>query len=103
MSRSPLDLAEVAYKAYGDWADWTNHAGNAMPSWEALPEPQRNAWVAAVGAVEQALLRPRGGPRSAYEASHPVMAHRSAATAAAAPAGTCATGCACGPDTGGRA
>lgn len=90
MTPSPLDLAEVAYRAYGDWADWTNYAGNAMPAWEALPEPQRNAWAAAAGAVERALLQPRS-------TANP---HRSrlAADAAAACTGTCT-----GSNTGGRA
>jgi hypothetical protein len=28
---TPQDLAEAGYRAYGDWAEWTNHAGNPMP------------------------------------------------------------------------
>ncbi|MBP2703514.1 hypothetical protein JOL79_06840 [Microbispora sp. RL4-1S] len=72
----PLDLAEVAYRAYGGFTDWTNYAGNPMPSWRELPAPQRNAWVAAAEAVQQVLVEGRApswgaGPRSAYEASHP--------------------------------
>mgnify|MGYP000013854827 CR=1 FL=1 len=78
---NPTDLAEAGYQAYGDFADWTNHAGNAMPSWRELPEPQRCAWVVAAGAIYRALVSParHGGPRSAYEASHPMMISRSAA------------------------
>ncbi|MEU4228292.1 hypothetical protein AB0F17_28695 [Nonomuraea sp. NPDC026600] len=96
---SPLNLAEVGYQAYGNFADWTNFAGNTMPTWAELPEPQRCAWVAAAGAIRSAVLTPpgRGRPRSAYEASHPMMIGRSAATAAAVC--KCPGGC-CGHDAG---
>lgn len=54
----PLELAKVGYEAYGDWADWTNHRGAPMPTWEELPDPQRHAWVAAAGAIYRAVVTP---------------------------------------------
>lgn len=58
---STLDLAQVGYDAYGDEADWTNHAGNAMPRWTELPEVQRNAWMAAALAIGRKLLGAQAG------------------------------------------
>jgi hypothetical protein len=65
------DLAEIGYRAYGDEAEWVNHAGNTMPSWVELPAPQRSAWQAAAAAIARAATGGRTGPSSAYAASHP--------------------------------
>jgi hypothetical protein len=58
---TPLELAEVGYQAYGDWAEWKNYRGDPMPRWGELPEPQRLAWVAAAGAMYHAILTPPDG------------------------------------------
>lgn len=78
----PRALAEAGYRGYGDWADWTNYSGGAMPSWRELPEPQRQAWVAAADSIRRVLLTHADDdrPRSAYEASHPMMCERSTST-----------------------
>jgi hypothetical protein len=66
--------AQIGYHAYGRRADWKNHAGLNMPSWDDLPEAQRAAWIDAATAiiesvadhlirtVTQELLEAIGGP-----------------------------------------
>jgi hypothetical protein len=55
-SRERLEkLTNLAYAAYGDAVDWKNFSGGVMPSWSALPEPQRVAWRMAVDAVQMFL------------------------------------------------
>ena len=46
-----LDLAKVAYHAYGAVTDHKNYQGLPMPTWEQLPEKIKEAWCAAAGAV----------------------------------------------------
>lgn len=58
MELSPDELAQIGYTAYGDWVDWTNYAGGTMPSWAELPEPSRQAWAAAAGAIVRKVLTP---------------------------------------------
>lgn len=48
---NPPDVAHLAYTTYGDHRQWKNFAGDPMPSWIALPDEQKRAWIAAVGAV----------------------------------------------------
>lgn len=45
------EMAEVAYRAYGDRAEWKNHLGRPMPQWAELPENIRSYWGSAVSAV----------------------------------------------------
>lgn len=54
-----IELAQVGYKAYGEWTEWKNYRGDAMPTWAEPPAMQRYAWVAAAGAIERALLTPQ--------------------------------------------
>jgi len=44
-------LAQIAYRAYGDWTEWKTPAGNPMPSWSQLPINLQNAWTAATETV----------------------------------------------------
>lgn len=37
-------MARQAYRAYGDYVDWKNYAGDPMPPWEELPLQVRIAW-----------------------------------------------------------
>jgi hypothetical protein len=44
-------LAQIAYRAYGDWSAWKTLQGNRLPDWGELPMPLQNAWTAAVETV----------------------------------------------------
>ena len=44
-------LAQIAYRAYGDWAEWKTPKGSRMPSWSELPVSLQNAWTAATETV----------------------------------------------------
>jgi hypothetical protein len=46
-----IELAMIAYDAYGAVTDHKNYQGLPMPKWEELPEKIREAWYAAAGAV----------------------------------------------------
>ena len=50
-----LDLAKIAYAAYGDYVDWKNYQGLPMPKWEDLTDKIRGAWEAAAGAVAETV------------------------------------------------
>jgi hypothetical protein len=52
---SPEDFARLAYDAYGKSTGGKNYQGLPMPTWLDLPEPIQQAWMAAAGAVRQAL------------------------------------------------
>lgn len=54
----PIELAQIAYRAYGESTGFKNFRGDPMPEWDALPDAIQVAWVAACGAVEQAILTP---------------------------------------------
>lgn len=45
------DYAQVAYKAYGEHAEWKNFQGDPMPTWEELPDPIRSHWYYAAAAI----------------------------------------------------
>lgn len=45
------NMARTAYAAYGHSTGNKNFRGEEMPTWDALPQAIRNAWVAAVWAV----------------------------------------------------
>ena len=47
--------AEAAYDAYRTHLGGTPPDTRAWPAWDDIPERQREAWIAAVSAVEQAL------------------------------------------------
>lgn len=47
----PLQLAQIAYDAYGRSTGRKNFRGDPMPDWADLPESIQTAWVAAVNAV----------------------------------------------------
>lgn len=51
-----IELARIAYNAYGENRDWTNFKGDPMPKWEVLPEPQQIGWIAVAVAVRNVLL-----------------------------------------------
>jgi hypothetical protein len=44
-------LAQIAYRAYGDWTEWKTPGGNPMLGWDELPMSIRNAWTAATESV----------------------------------------------------
>ena len=44
-------LAQIAYRAYGDWVEWKTPLGNPLPSWSQLPAYLQNAWTAATETV----------------------------------------------------
>ena len=44
-------LAQIAYRAYGDWTEWKTAGGNRLPSWCELPMYLQNAWTAATETV----------------------------------------------------
>jgi hypothetical protein len=48
---SPIELAQVAYAAYGGATDHKNYQGLPMPEWDDLPETIQQAWVSAALAV----------------------------------------------------
>ncbi len=52
------ELAQIAYQAYGDSADWKNYAGLPMPAWGQLTPAVRRHWRAAVSAVAAAVGTP---------------------------------------------
>lgn len=53
-----LQLAQIAYSAYGEQTGFKNFQGNPMPSWEQLGEPIQKAWIAAAEAVYSYLMGP---------------------------------------------
>lgn len=44
-------LARIAYEAYAKVTGGKNFLGEPMPEWSSLPQPIRDAWDAATGAV----------------------------------------------------
>ena len=46
-----IEVAKTAYEAYGLSTGNKNFRGEEMPTWDALPDAIRHAWVAAVTAV----------------------------------------------------
>jgi mono/diheme cytochrome c family protein len=50
---SPTQLAQVAYRAYGETTHFTNFRGEPMPDWAELGDRIQRAWVAAVAAVAE--------------------------------------------------
>ena len=48
---TPESRARIAYTAYGRKTDFKNFMGNPMPIFDELPEPIREAWIAAAGVI----------------------------------------------------
>lgn len=46
-----VQLAKLAYAAYGTATDGKNFLGGIMPEWERLPSGIQEAWCAAVSSV----------------------------------------------------
>lgn len=46
-----IELAKLAYRAYGSVTGFKNFQGDPMPVWDDLPETIREAWGAAAEAV----------------------------------------------------
>ncbi|MEH2033377.1 MAG: hypothetical protein V7K67_27780 [Nostoc sp.] len=46
-----LELAKIAYHAYGQTTDFKNYQGLPMSEWENLPEKIQQAWIAASQAI----------------------------------------------------
>lgn len=60
---SPMEIAKIAYDAYGHSRDHRSYQGDPMPEWDELPDPIKEAWMEAAGAVIRELLyqsRPKG-------------------------------------------
>lgn len=52
------NLAQAAYRAYGDTTGGLNYQGLPMPTWGNLGPAIQAAWVAAAGRVETILVNP---------------------------------------------
>lgn len=52
------NLAQAAYRAYGDTTGGLNYQGLPMPTWDDLGPAIQAAWVAAAGRVEKILVNP---------------------------------------------
>jgi len=50
-------LAQVAYRAYGNWLAWRTPQGHIMPAWDQLSDSLQNAWTAAIGAVAEEVAK----------------------------------------------
>ncbi|MDX3199967.1 hypothetical protein [Streptomyces scabiei] len=53
---STMELARVAYAAYGESTGHRNYQDLPMPDWDELNDRTQQAWVAAAGAVAQAVI-----------------------------------------------
>ena len=53
-----IELAQVAYDAYGESTGHKNYQGQPMPVWDDLGDSIQAAWVAAALAVADALSGP---------------------------------------------
>lgn len=51
MIPTDLELAKIAYLAYGSATDFKNYQGLPMPEFEKLPEKIQSAWVSTVVAI----------------------------------------------------
>lgn len=50
MQPTPLQLAQAAYRAYGDHTGGVTYNGRPMPAWDGLGPTIQGAWIAAAGA-----------------------------------------------------
>jgi hypothetical protein len=51
----PVDLARIAYRAYGETTDHKNVRGEPMPAWDHLGRRIQAAWISAARAVAEAV------------------------------------------------
>lgn len=51
MHSEELELAKIAYRAYGQTTDFKNYQGLPMPEFDNLPEKIQEAWIAASQAI----------------------------------------------------
>lgn len=51
---SITELAQAGYSGYGQSTHWLNFRGEAMPSWENLPDKTKAAWEAAALSIRMA-------------------------------------------------
>lgn len=52
-----LSITRDAYHAYGDLREWKAYNGQPMPTFEALPEGIRDAWLAAMSKGIDSYIR----------------------------------------------
>lgn len=48
-----LKLAMKGYESYGKVTNFKNYQGLPMPTWDALPEKIKEAWMAAASAIKE--------------------------------------------------
>lgn len=53
-----IELAKLAYAAYGQTTNFKNFLGNPMPGWDDLGDRIQAAWVSAANAVSDYLIGP---------------------------------------------
>lgn len=58
---STLELAQVAYEAYGQSTGHRTHDDRPMPTWDDLGDRVQRAWIEAAGAVSIASLAQLAG------------------------------------------
>ncbi len=46
-----ITLAQLGYRAYGNWLAWKTPTGNRVLSWSDLPMSLQNAWTAAAEVI----------------------------------------------------
>ena len=51
------DIAQKAYKRYGEHVNWKNYQGLPMPKWGNLPIKIQEAWEEAVMAGHTEVMR----------------------------------------------
>lgn len=56
-----LELGKIAFDAYSEKLNHTNHQGNRIPAWADLGDAVQAGWIAAAAAVSEELT----GPESA--------------------------------------
>lgn len=53
-----IELAQIAYRAYGETTDHKNFRGEPMPAWDNLGDRIQTAWINATVAVRQQVETP---------------------------------------------
>jgi hypothetical protein len=57
-------LAQIAYRAFGDWNEWKTPQGNRLPMWDELPMNLQNAWTSATETVAVQVRKESLGSRT---------------------------------------
>ena len=52
---TPEEIAAALYAAYGFATGGLNFRGDPIPTWEALPAPQKKGWFAAAKEAQRLL------------------------------------------------